>query len=163
MEASGGDYQKKNSQEALSIARRLKKAGHPTPLGDPTSGLMILLEQPVGPRVLDALQRSLEAVELTDAYITWTSTGLLLEEILSLQPLALVSIGPESAREIDALNYPLAQNSFSDAPHGNWFSWTSSVYGLSLPALTTALEDDQAKRSFWRAFLTLQNPPTSYS
>jgi hypothetical protein len=155
------DYRKKAAREAAGVARRLTRAGHPAPLGDPASGLLIVVEQPIGPRLLEALQRSLEAVKLPDAYVTWASTGLLLEGILSLQPSVLISIGPGAAREVDSLDYPLVRNPFSDVLHGTWFSWTSSVSGLSLPALAPALEDDEAKRIFWRAFLTLQNLPTS--
>lgn len=154
------DYRKKVAQEFLDITRRLKKAGHPTPLGDPFSGILILVDQPIGPRLQDALERSLETVKLTGAYVTWASTGSLLQEILSLQPSVLVSIGPGAARDIDLLDYPLSKNSFSEATHGAWFSWTSSVYGLSLPALAPALDDEQAKRNFWRAFLALQKPPS---
>ena len=155
------DYLKKAAQEATGIARRLKRAGHPTPLGDPIRGLMIVVEQPVGPRLLEALQRSLEVVRLPDAYVTWTSTGLLLEEILSLQPSALISVGPGAAHEIDALDYPLSRGSFSNVTYGTWFPWTSSVSGLSLPALAPALDNDEAKRAFWRAFLTIQKLPAS--
>ena len=162
MRSPVGDYHKKVTQEALGMARRLKQAGHPTPLGDPTSGVMVVVDQPIGPRVLDALRVSLETVKLLDAYVTWTSTGLLLEEVLSLQPSVLVSLGPEAARELDALNYSLSQNSFSDATQGAWFSWTSSAYGLSLPALAPALDDEGAKRTFWRAFLALREFPTPY-
>lgn len=157
----GDDYRKKAIQEATGIARRLKQAGHPAPLGDPASGLVVVVDQPVGPRLVEALQRSLEAVKLPDSYVTWSSTGLLLEEILCLQPSVLVSIGPGSGQDIDALNYPLSQNSFSEATPGVWFPWTKSVSGLSLPGLAPALEDDAAKKTFWRAFLALQKPPLS--
>ena len=150
------DYSKKVAQEAQGIARRLKRAGHPAPLGDPASGILIVVDQPVGPRVLNAVQRSLETVKISDAYVSWASTGLLLEEILSLQPSALISVGPGAARDIDSLNYPLSKSFFSDATYGVWFSWTSNVHGLSLPALAPALDDERAKKSFWRAFLALR-------
>lgn len=149
------DYRRKASHEALGIARRMKRAGHPAPLGDPASGLMILVDQPVGPRLLEALQLSLETVRLPEAYVTWASTGLLFEELLSLQPSNLVSIGPGAAREIDALDYPLFRNAFADSTYGVWFSWTSSVSGLYLPPLAPALKDDKAKKTFWRSFLAL--------
>lgn len=160
MRSPEDDYRKKAAGEALGIARRLKTAGHPAPLGDPASGIVILVDQPVGPRLLGALQRSLEVVSLSESYVTWSSTGLLLEEILAIQPSVLVSIGPGADLEIDALDYPLSRSSFSDAPHGAWFSWTSSTVGLSLPALAPALDDEEAKRIFWRTFLTLQKLPT---
>lgn len=154
------DYREKARHEARRVARRLKQAGHPAPPGDPASGVVIVVSQPVGPRLLNALQRSLEAVNLPDAYATWSSTGLLLEEILALQPSVLAAIGPEAARSVDSLNYPLSQRSFSEAATGEFFSWTASTAGLSLPALAPALDDERAKKSFWRAFLTLRQLPT---
>lgn len=159
MKSPEEDYRKKAAKEALSIARRMKKAGHPAPIGGPASGIVVVLDPPIGPRLLEALQRSLETIKLSDAYVTWASTGLLLEEILSLQPSVLVSIGPGADHEIDKLDYPLFQSSFSDATHGAWFTWSSSTAGLSLPALAPALDDNEAKRVFWRAFLTLQKLP----
>ncbi|MGB3632677.1 MAG: hypothetical protein WA982_01410 [Rubrobacteraceae bacterium] len=159
MRSPEDDYRKKAAREALGIARRLKQAGHPTPLGDPASGIVIVVDQPVGPRLIEALQKSLETIKLSESYVTWSSTGVLLEEILSLQPSALISIGHEADHEIDGLDYPLSRSSFSDAVHGAWFPWTSSVAGLSLPALAPALDDEGAKKIFWRAFLTLQKLP----
>lgn len=156
MQSPENDYRSKTAQEALGIARRMERAGHPAPLGDPASGLVIVLSQPVGPRAIDALERSLEALKLSAAYVTWSSTGLLLKELLSCQPSALVAIGPGADSEIDALDYPLSRNSFSEAPPGLWFPWTSSISGLSLPALAPALSDDEAKKNFWKAFLSLQ-------
>lgn len=153
------DYLKKVSREASVIARRLKREGHPEPLGDPASGLVVVLDQPVGPRAIEALANSLERVNLSAAYVTWSSTGLLAEEILSLQPAVLVSIGPGAASEIDALDSPLSLNTFREASPGVWFPWTSSVYGLSLPALAPALSDENAKRNFWRAFMSLRRTP----
>lgn len=135
----------------------MKQAGHPQPLGEPTSGLMVVLEQPVGPRVIDALTRSLESVGLPYAYVTWAGTGLLAEEILSAEPAALVAVGPGSAREIDALEHTLARRSFIEATEGAWFTWTKSVAGLLLPALAPAVHDDEAKKRFWRAFLALRD------
>ncbi len=151
------DYKAKVSREASSVDRRMKQAGHPQPLGEPASGLMIVLEQPVGPRVIDALNRSLESVRLPDAYVTWAGTGLLAEEILSAEPVALVAVGPGAAREIDALEYPLARRLFTEAAEGEWFTWTKSVAGISLPALAPAIHDDEAKKRFWRAFLALRD------
>lgn len=150
------DYRQKTRHEARHVAQLLKEAGHPEPLGDPTSGLLIVVSQPIGPRLVDALERSLEAVNLPEAYVTWSSTSLLREEILSLQPSTLVSVGPEAARDIDSLDYPLARDSFSEAAVGEFFSWTGSTSGLALPALAPALDDERAKKSFWHAFLALQ-------
>ena len=158
--ASGGaadDYRAKVADEISHLSRLMKKAGHPAPLGDPASGVVLVVEQPVGPRVLQALERSLKTVELPEAYVTYASTGLLAREILAAEPHALVAVGPGAAREIDALGYPLARSSFSEAERGVWFTWTKGTAGLSLPALIPALDDEGAKRRFWRAFLALRD------
>ncbi|MGF1472469.1 MAG: hypothetical protein ACFB50_12125 [Rubrobacteraceae bacterium] len=152
----GKDYRAKMHHEARLFTRRLKGAGYPEPLGDPASGIMIVVGQPVGPRVVNALERSLEAITLPDAYVTWSNPSLLMEEILSLQPSVLVSIGPEAARDIDSLNYPLLQQDFSNSTTGQFFPWTGTTTGLAIPALAPALDDEGAKKRFWHAFLTLQ-------
>ncbi len=135
----------------------MKESGHPAPLGDPSSGVVLVIEQPVGPRILQALARSLKTVGLPEIYVTYTSTGLLAEEILAAEPHALVAVGPGAAREIDELGHPLAQTPFSGAERGAWFTWTKGTAGLSLPALAPALDDDAAKRRFWRAFQALRD------
>jgi hypothetical protein len=135
----------------------MKQSGHPAPLGDPASGVVLVVEQPVGPRTLQALQRSLETIELQEAYVTYASTGLLAQEILATDPHALVAVGPGAAREIDALDHPLAQRSFAEAGVGSWFPWTKGTAGLGLPPLNPALDDEGAKRRFWRAFLALRD------
>jgi hypothetical protein len=135
----------------------MKEAGHPAPLGDPASGVVLVVEHPVGPRVLQALDRSLKAVGLPEAYVTYASTGLLAQEVLATEPHTLVAVGPGAAREIDTLGHPLAQRLFSEAEIGVWFAWTKGTAGLSLPALIPALNDDGAKRRFWRAFLALRD------
>ena len=151
------DYQAKVAHEISHLSRIMKEAGHPAPRGDPASGVVLLVEQPVGPRILQALDRSLKAVGLPDAYVTYASTGLLYEEVLSTEPHALVAVGPGAAREIDALDHPLAQRSFSEAEIGLWFAWTKGTAGIRLPALIPALNDGAAKRRFWRAFLALRD------
>jgi hypothetical protein len=45
---------------------------------------------------------------------------------------------------------------FSEAPEGAWFAWTKGTRGLRLPALGEALDDVDAKRRFWTAFLALR-------
>ena len=152
-----GDYRAKTAYEISVVSRRIKESGHPAPLGDPTSGVVLVVEQPVGPRILQALERSLKAVGLPETYVTYTSTGLLAEEILAAEPHALVALGPGAAREIDGLAHPLAQTLFSEAERGVWFAWTKGTAGLVLPALAPALDDDAAKRRFWRAFQALRN------
>lgn len=152
---SAADHRAKTSHEAARIARRLAELGYPAPLGDPASGVMIVVEGPVGPRAVEALERSLEAVGLPQAYVTWTSETLL-EEILVCEPSALAAIGPEAARWIDDLGYPLARNEFSEAQTGLWFAWTGGTTGLRLPAIAPALDDEEEKKRFWRAFLSLR-------
>ena len=151
------EYRAKTAHELSQLSRLIKSSGNPAPLGDPASGIVLVVEQPVGPRALQALERSLRAVGLPDTYVTYASTGLLAREILAAEPHALVAIGPGAARDIDASEYPLARASFSTAEPGVWFAWTKGTAGLSLPALTPALDDEAAKRRFWHAFLALRD------
>ena len=153
---AASDYGAKVAYEISHLSRSMQEDGHPAPLGDPTSGVVLVVEQPVGPRVLQALDRSLKTVGFPQAYVTYASTGLLAQEILAIEPHSLVAVGPGAAHEIDALDHPLAQCSFSEAEIGVWFAWTRGAAGLSLPALLPALDDDGAKRRFWRAFLALR-------
>lgn len=154
---AASDYGAKVAYEISHLSRSMQEDGHPAPLGDPASGVVLVVEQPVGPRVLQALDRSLMTVGVPQAYVTYASTGLLAQEILAAEPHALVAVGPGAAREIDALNHPLAQHSFSKAEMGVWFAWTKGTVGLSVPALIPALDEDGAKRRFWRAFLALRD------
>ncbi len=151
------DYRRKTEREISLLSKRIKGAGHPAPLGDPTTGVVLVVEQPVGPRVLDALTASLTAVGLPDAYVTYASTGLLKEELLATEPHALVAVGPGAASEVDALAHPLARTPFSEAREGAPFAWTRGTSGLRLPSLAPALTDDAAKRRFWRCFLVLKD------
>ena len=152
-----GDYTRKTAYEISRLSTRIKQGGHPAPLGDPTSGVVLVLEQPFGPSTLEALQLSLQAVGLQQAYVTHESTGLLAQEIQTTPPLVLVAIGAGAARDIDAIDYPLVRQPFSEAEPGAWFPWTKGTIGLLTPALAPALDDDAAKRRFWLAFLTLRD------
>ena len=116
-----------------------------------------MVEQPVGPRVLDALRASLSAVGLPDAYVTYASTGLLREELLATEPQLLVAVGPGAASDLDDLEHPLARRPFSQAEEGVAFAWTRGTVGLRLPSLAPALDHDESKRRFWRLFLILKN------
>ena len=151
------DYRRKTAHEISRLSRRMKEAGHPAPLGDPSSGVALVVEQPVGPRVLSALEASLRTIGLPDAYVTYASTGLLGEELLALQPHALISIGPDAATDIDNLQSPLARTPFSEAEEGVPFAWTRATGGLRLPSLAPALSNEQDKRRFWRCFLALKD------
>jgi hypothetical protein len=151
------DYREKTAYEISRLSKRMKEDGHPAPLGDPASGVVLVLEQPAGPRALAALKLSLQAVGLPQAYVTYESTGLLAQEIQATEPCALVAIGMGATREVDAIDYPLVRHQFSDADRGAWFSWTKGTAGLALPAIAPALDDTTAKRRFWQAFLSLKD------
>lgn len=154
---TSGDYGAKTSREAARLACQATRTG-PEPFGDPLSGILLIAEpsaEAANAGVVDALRRSLAAVKLDRAYVTWPHSDLL-EEILSLEPGALVVLGPAAARAIDSLDYPLARTLFSESPEGSWFDWTKGTSGLRLPALAPALEDAAAKRRFWHAFLALR-------
>ena len=157
---AASDYADKVSREAAKTARRADLSGAPRPLGDPLSGIVLVAEPPsdagASARFTHALSRSLAAVDLEDACVVWPAADLP-ETLLSLEPSALVAVGPGAARAIDAASYPLAKTPFSDAPEGAWFAWTKGALGLRLPALAPALTDDEAKRRFWRAFRSLRD------
>jgi hypothetical protein len=154
---AAGDYREKTAYEISRLSKQMKEDGHPAPLGDPTSGLMLVVEQPLGPRVLEALKRSLHVVGLPKAYVTYGSTGLLAQEIPATQPQALVAIGPGAVRDIDGLDHPLVKQPFSNAEPGAWFPWTKGTSGLVLPSIAPALSDERTKRRFWQAFLALKD------
>ena len=154
---AAGDYTRKTAYEATHLSNRMKQEGHPAPLGDPTLGVVLVLEEPFGPRTIEALELSLKALSLQRAYVTYVSTGLLAQQIQTTEPGVLVAIGAGAARDIDAIDYPLVRQPFSEAEPGVWFPWTKGTKGLLTPALAPALEDDAAKRRFWLAFLTLRD------
>ena len=156
------DYRAKTSQEITQLTRRANRYDL-APFGDPFSGITLVAEKVtednVGThtdaRIVDALRRSLAAVRLDRAYVTWPHPDLL-KEILSLEPSALVAVGPGAVRAIDSLGYPLVKRRFAETTEGSWFAWTDGVSGLRLPALAPALDDADAKRRFWRAFLAMR-------
>jgi hypothetical protein len=154
---AAGDYTRKTAYEVAHLSNRMKQEGHPAPLGDPTLGVVLVLEEPFGPRTIEALELSLKALSLQRAYVTYVSTGLLAQQIQTTEPGVLVAIGAGAARDIDAIDYPLVRQPFSEAEPGVWFPWTKGTKGLLTPALAPALEDDAAKRRFWLAFLTLRD------
>jgi hypothetical protein len=152
------DYEAKISHEATRRLANPERPGFLEPFGDPLSGIVLIAEradEAASALLPDALCRSLAAVKLDAAYVIWYPP-VLLEEILSLEPCALVAVGPEVARAIDSLHYPLAKTEFSEAPEGSWFVWTKGASGLRLPALAPALREADAKRRFWRSFLALR-------
>jgi hypothetical protein len=157
--AAARDYDAKTFHETARLARQAARAGLPQPFGDPLSGVVLVAEPATEPtvarRMVDALQRSLTAVKLDRVYVIWSHPDLA-EEILSLEPDALVAVGPTASRAIDSCNYPLAKMAFLEATEGSWFAWTKGTRGLRLPALAPALDNADAKRRFWAAFLALR-------
>jgi hypothetical protein len=156
--AAAKDYEAKTSHETARLACQAARAGFPQPFGDPLSGVVLVAEpatEPTSARMVDALRRSLAAVKLDRVYVTWAHSDPS-EEILSLEPNALVAAGPAAARAIDSWNYPLAKMAFLEATEGSWFAWTKGTRGLRLPSLALALDDAEAKRRFWAAFLALR-------
>lgn len=154
------DYEAKTSFEISQLARRTDRPG-PPPFGDPLSGIILVAEPAperdadTNVRMADALHRSLSTLKLDRAYVTWAHPYLL-EEVLSLEPSALVAVGPNAASAIDTLGYSLVKTPFSEATEGSPFAWTDGATGLLLPALAPALVDDDAKRRFWRVFLAMR-------
>lgn len=143
---------------ARELSPRRAGAGEGLPTGDPDSGVLLVLEPPETPAVLDALRRSLDSVGHSHARVV-PADERLMDEILSGGPAAIVAVGPRAARALDELEYPLAHASFSEGSEarvGGWFVWSKGTRGLVLPALAPALEDEETKRGFWRAFLALR-------
>lgn len=155
------DYRAKITHETEATSRRAARPDVPYSSGDPLSGIVLVAEPAPSTagsaRLADALRRSLSAVGLDAAYVTWSPAGSLLEELLSLEPSLLVVVGPGAARAVDDAGYALVKTRFQNAPEGAWFSWTKGTTGLLLPDLAPALQDPEAKRGFWRAFLTLRD------
>ena len=157
-----GDYAAKVAQEVVEGAsRHAARPDLPYPSGDPLSGIVLVAEPAPttagSARLADALRRSLAAVGLDAAYLTWSPSGPLREELLSLEPTILVAVGPGAARTVDDAGYALVKTPFREATEGAWFSWTRGTTGFLLPDLAPALEDPEAKRRFWRAFLALRD------
>ncbi|QIN77759.1 hypothetical protein GBA65_03640 [Rubrobacter marinus] len=155
------DYGGKVSHETEATARRAARPDLPYPSGDPLSGVALVAHPAPSTagsaRLADALRRSLAAVGLDAAYLTWSPSGPLREELLSLEPAVLVAVGPGAARTIDEAGHALVKTPFLRATEGAYFPWTRGTTGLLLPDLAPALEDDEAKRRFWRAFLALRD------
>jgi uracil-DNA glycosylase family 4 len=77
----------------------------------------------------------------------------LAEEIAIVQPKILVVMGPEALSVINELDIPL-RHDLQDAP-GELQRFTPSVEGLYVPTIDEALDEDEAKREFWKAFRVL--------
>ena len=77
----------------------------------------------------------------------------LVEEIAIVQPKIVVVMGPEALDELNALELPLARA--IRANPGEIQTLTPSMNALYTPSIDDALDEEEAKRDFWRAFRVL--------
>ena len=78
----------------------------------------------------------------------------LVEEIAIVQPKLVVVMGPEALEVLNELQLPLARTRCGAAP-GELQSLTPSIDALYTPNIDEALDEEQAKRAFWKAFRVL--------
>lgn len=76
-----------------------------------------------------------------------------LDELAVVQPRIVVVMGEEALDELNALGVPLAAHLDADA--GAIQKLTSSCDALYVPDIDASLDDEAAKRDFWRAFRSL--------
>src|SRR5919112_1762554 len=77
----------------------------------------------------------------------------LLEELAIVQPRIVVVMGPEALETLNELELPLAQPVAAKA--GEIQRLTPSVDALYVPSIDDSLDEESAKREFWRAFRRL--------
>jgi uracil-DNA glycosylase len=77
----------------------------------------------------------------------------LLEEFAIVQPKIVVVMGPDALAVVNELELPLAR-SVADAP-GELQRLTPTIEALYVPNIDEALDDEGAKREFWKAFRVL--------
>src|SRR5919197_672061 len=77
----------------------------------------------------------------------------LVEEIAIVQPKIVVVMGPEALEELNGLELPLARK--VRAAPGQIQTLTPSIDALYTPSIDDALDEEQAKREFWRSFRVL--------
>ncbi|MDP9135892.1 MAG: uracil-DNA glycosylase, partial [Actinomycetota bacterium] len=77
----------------------------------------------------------------------------LVEEIAIVQPRLVVVMGVEALEVLNDLQLPLA-GGVTDRP-GELQALTPSIEALYTPSIDEALDEEQAKRAFWRAFRVL--------
>jgi uracil-DNA glycosylase family 4 len=77
----------------------------------------------------------------------------LVEEIAIVQPRLVVIMGPEALEVLNELQLPLATE--VSARPGEIQALTPSIEALYTPSIDEALDEEQAKRAFWRAFRVL--------
>ncbi len=76
-----------------------------------------------------------------------------LEELAIVAPRMVVVMGEEALEELNDLGLPLGRT--IDAEPGKIQSLTPSCEALYVPDIDASLDDDAAKRSFWKAFRAL--------
>jgi uracil-DNA glycosylase family 4 len=74
----------------------------------------------------------------------------LVEEIAIVQPKLVVVMGPDALEVLNELSLPLARN--VRAEEGVIQTLTPSIDALYVPDIDEALDEESAKRAFWRAF-----------
>ncbi len=77
----------------------------------------------------------------------------LLEEIAIVQPKMVVVMGEDALAVVNDLDVPLARPLAAEP--GRIQTFTPSVDGLYVPNIDDALDEEGAKRAFWRAFQSL--------
>ena len=77
----------------------------------------------------------------------------LVEEIAIVQPKLVVVMGPEALDVLNELSLPLAHE--VEPTPGVLQSLTPSIDALYTPNIDEALDEEQAKRAFWKAFRVL--------
>jgi uracil-DNA glycosylase len=76
-----------------------------------------------------------------------------LDELTIVQPRVVVVMGEEALGELNGLGVPLARELAPDP--GRMQRLTPSCEALYVPDIDRALDDERAKREFWRAFRSL--------
>jgi uracil-DNA glycosylase family 4 len=77
----------------------------------------------------------------------------LVEEITIVQPRLVVVMGPEALEVLNDLQLPLATE--VSARPGEIQALTPSIEAVYTPSIDDALDEEQSKRAFWRAFRVL--------
>jgi len=77
----------------------------------------------------------------------------LVEEIAIVQPKMVVVMGPEALDVLNELELPLARTVQPNA--GDVQPLTPSIDALYTPNIDEALDEESAKREFWKAFRVL--------
>jgi uracil-DNA glycosylase family 4 len=77
----------------------------------------------------------------------------LVEEVAIVQPKLIVVMGPEALDTLNELSLPLARE--VEMRPGEIQSFTPSIEALYTPNIDQALDEESAKREFWRAFRVL--------